>query len=149
MSLEQTLRDSRWKKRVLLVAAPTAEHADFKTQKALLAANATELAERDFLVVDAVLDQLSAADKQFLLKKIGVQAGQFSAVLIGKDGGVKEKSRRPIAPADLLGRWIRCRCGSRRCGGSSAELAKRGNLTPQPPLQKRGGAMDAQISRMS
>jgi hypothetical protein len=103
MSLEQTLRDSRWKKRVLLVATPTAEQVDFKSQKALLAAKSAELDERDFLVVDAVHDQLSAADKQFLMKKIGVQAGQFAAVLIGKDGGVKEKSSRPMQPADLFG----------------------------------------------
>ncbi|WP_426061738.1 DUF4174 domain-containing protein [Hymenobacter sp. B1770] len=103
MSLEQTLRDSRWKKRVLLVAAPTAEQADFKSQKALLAANKAELAERDFLLMEVLYDQLSAADKEFLLKKIGVQPSQFAAVLIGKDGGVKQKSRRPIAPADLFG----------------------------------------------
>ena len=103
MSLEQTLRQSRWKKRVLLVAAPNAEQVDFKTQKALLAANRAELAERDFLVLDVLYSQLSAADQQFLSKKIGVQPPSFTVVLIGKDGGVKEKSNHPIASADLFG----------------------------------------------
>jgi hypothetical protein len=103
MSLEQTLRQSRWKKRVLLVAAPNAEQVDFKTQKALLAANRAELAERDFLVLDVLYSQLSAADQQFLSKKIGVQPPSFTVILIGKDGGVKEKSNRPIPPADLFG----------------------------------------------
>ncbi|MBF9236510.1 DUF4174 domain-containing protein [Hymenobacter sp. BT683] len=103
MSLEQILRESRWKYRVLLIAAPTAEHPDFKTQKALLAAKKTDLAERDFVVVEALYDQLSATDKAFLKSKTGVQPPQFAAVLIGKDGGVKERSRRPIPPADLFG----------------------------------------------
>lgn len=103
MSLEQTLRESRWKNRVLLVAAPTAEQADFKTQKALLAAKQTELAERDFLVLDVLYDHLSATDQQFLTTKIGLQPPKFAAVLIGKDGGVKEKSSLPILPADLFG----------------------------------------------
>jgi hypothetical protein len=103
MSLEQTLRESRWKKRVLLVAAPNARQADFSTQKALLKANEKDLAERDFLVLDVLYDQLSAADQQFLTQKTGIKPPQFAAVLIGKDGGVKEKSSRPIPPADLFG----------------------------------------------
>lgn len=101
--LEQTLRTSRWKKRVLLIAAPNAEQADFKTQKALLAPQQDALAERDFLVLEVLYDQLSAADRAFLGQKIGIQPPQFAAVLIGKDGGVKEKSNRPISPDDLFG----------------------------------------------
>jgi hypothetical protein len=103
MPLEQTLRESRWKKRVLLVAAPSAEQPDFKTQKAMLTANQAGLTQRDFLVLDVLYNQLSDADRQFLMKKIGVQPSGFAVVLIGKDGGVKEKSSRPIQPADLFG----------------------------------------------
>ena len=103
MPLEQTLREYRWKKRVLLLAAPTAEQADFKAQKALLNSEKTGMAARDFVVLEVLYNQLSAADQQFLAKKIGVLAPHFAAVLIGKDGGVKEKSRRPIPPAALFG----------------------------------------------
>jgi hypothetical protein len=103
MPLEQTLRESRWKKRVLLITAPNAEQADFKTQKALLAANQQELAERDFLVLEVPYDQLSPNDKQALMQKVGLKLPKFAVVLIGKDGGVKEKSYRPIQPADLFG----------------------------------------------
>ena len=101
--VEQTLRTSRWQKRVLLLAAPTAEQADFKQQKALLAAAGSELAARDFLVLEILFNQLTDADKQFLIRKFGIQSPQFVAVLIGKDGGVKQKSSRPIPPADLFG----------------------------------------------
>ncbi|MBO2012695.1 DUF4174 domain-containing protein [Hymenobacter negativus] len=102
MPLEKTLRESRWKKRVLLIAAPNAEQADFKTQKALLAATKEELAERDFLVLELLYDHLSADDREFLTRKMEIQSPAFSVVLIGKDGGVKEKSSRPISPAALF-----------------------------------------------
>lgn len=103
MPLEQTLREYRWKKRVLLLTAPTAEQADFKTQKALLATEQAGMAARDFIVVEVFYNQLTAADQQFLTKKIGVSPPQFAALLIGKDGGEKERSLRPISPAALFG----------------------------------------------
>jgi hypothetical protein len=101
-TLEQILKENRWKKRVLLVAAPTTEQAGFRAQKALLAPQSAQLAERDFLVLDVVYDDLSEADLQFLAKQLGISGSQFAAVLIGKDGGVKIKSARPIAPASLF-----------------------------------------------
>ena len=103
MPLEQTLRGYRWKNRVLLLAAPTPDQVDFKTQKALLNAEKVGMAARDFVVLEVFYDQLSAPDQQFLTKKTGVSPPQFAAVLIGKDGGVKELSRRPISPAALFG----------------------------------------------
>jgi hypothetical protein len=103
MPLEQTLREYRWKKRVLLLAAPTAEQADFKTQKVLLNTEKAEMDARDFVVLEVFYNQISATDQHFLAKKIGASSPQFAAVLIGKDGGVKEKSSRPIPPADLFG----------------------------------------------
>lgn len=102
MPLQQALREYHWKKRVLLLAASTAEQADFKTQKALLNAEKAEMDARDFVVLEVFYNQLSTTDQQFLTKKIGVSAPKFAAVLIGKDGGVKEKSTRPIPPAALF-----------------------------------------------
>ncbi|UOQ96825.1 DUF4174 domain-containing protein [Hymenobacter sp. 5317J-9] len=103
MSLQQTLRESHWKKRVLLLAAPNAQQADFKQQQALLASQQAALAERDFLVLPVLYEQLSAADTQFLTREIGIKLPAFAVVLIGKDGGVKERSNRPIQPENLFG----------------------------------------------
>jgi hypothetical protein len=102
-SLQQTLRESRWKKRVLLIAASNAGQADFQQQKSLLAAREAALTERDFLVVEVRYEQISAADQQFLKRELGIQPPAFAVVLIGKDGGVKEKSGRPITPEALFG----------------------------------------------
>ena len=101
--LDQTLRASRGKKRVLLITAPNAGQADFRTQKALLAAHPQELADRDLLVLEVLYDRISAADRQVLRQRIGPELPGFCVVLIGKDGGVKEKSKRPILPANLFG----------------------------------------------
>ena len=100
--LNQTLRESRGKKRVLLIIAPNAGQADFKTQKTLLAAHPQGLADRDLLVLEVLYDQLSAADRQALRQRVGLELPGFCVALIGKDGGVKEKSQRPITPASLF-----------------------------------------------
>ena len=101
--LEQTLRESIGKKRVLLIAASNAKQPDFKTQKALLATHQQELADRDFLVLEVLYDQISATDRQTLTQRIGPELPTFCVVLIGKDGGAKEKSMRFILPAALFG----------------------------------------------
>lgn len=101
-SLEQTLRESRWQKRVLLVAAPNATQVDFRQQQALLAAAKTQLNNRDFMVVNLFYDQLTAADQQFLAQKTSIRPPTFAVVLIGKDGDVKEKSTQVITPAALF-----------------------------------------------
>jgi hypothetical protein len=100
---KETLRENRWKKRVLLVAAPNARQADFQHQLSLLATQEAGLAARDFLVLPVLYEQLSAADQQFLQREMGVQPPAFAVMLIGKDGGVKEKNSRPIKPENLFG----------------------------------------------
>ena len=101
--LEQTLYAVQGKKRVLLVAAPTAANADFQAQRTLLAGQQAQLDERDFLVINLAYDRLSTADKQFFARKTGLNSTSFSVVLIGKDGGVKLTSARPISSATLFG----------------------------------------------
>ena len=102
-TLAQTLKARRWQKRVLLLLAPTATTPDYIRQKALLNAASAELRERDFLVLDVLADQLSAADQRFLQQEFQLSAKQFAVVLIGKDGGVKRTEARPIGPKELFG----------------------------------------------
>jgi hypothetical protein len=102
-SLAQTIKANRWKKRILLVVAPTAADPDYQRQKTLLAAAPAGLRERDFLVLDVLYDQLSAADQRFLQQEMELPNRRFAVVLIGKDGGVKQTKTRPIATAELFG----------------------------------------------
>lgn len=100
--LAATIRAQRWQKRVLLLVAPSAQNPDFQTQKALLAPEAAGLRNRDFLLLEAPYDQLPAADQQFLTRKLGLAAGRFAVVLIGKDGGVKRLENKPLAAAAVF-----------------------------------------------
>jgi hypothetical protein len=102
-SLAETIRASRWRQRVLLVAAPTATLAAFQTQHELLAPAARQLQERDMLVLDVLHDHLSPADRQYLQRELGLHLTGFEVVLIGKDGGVKQRSTKPLAPEALFG----------------------------------------------
>lgn len=102
-SLAATIRDSRWQKRVLLLAAPRADEAAFQKQKQLLAAASGGLQERDLLVLDVLGDQLAPADRQYLQQELKLKINGFEVVLIGKDGGVKERSTHPLAPETLFG----------------------------------------------
>lgn len=101
-SLAETIRAARWQKRLLLVAAPTAAQADFQRQKQLLATDPASLQERDLLVLDVPYDQLAPADQQYLRQQLQLKLSGFEVVLIGKDGGVKERSTHPLAPAALF-----------------------------------------------
>ena len=101
-SLAQTLRQSHWQKRVLLIGAPTASEANFQHQKQLLADAAAQLKDRDFLVLELPYDKLPTADQQYWQKQLGQSLTHFAVVLIGKDGGVKRTSAQPLPPADLF-----------------------------------------------
>lgn len=100
--LAATLRASRWQHRLLLVGAPTAGQAAFQAQKKLLATAAAGLAERDFQVLEVPYDQLTPADRQCWTRQLGQPLAGFRVVLIGKDGGVKQVSARPLPPASLF-----------------------------------------------
>ncbi|WP_185281077.1 DUF4174 domain-containing protein [Hymenobacter sp. NBH84] len=102
-SLSATLKANRWKKRVLLLHAPTADDATLKRQRALLAAQPEGMRARDMLVLDVIESQLNAADRQYARQELKLSADSFTVLLIGKDGGVKQRSATPIPPDALFG----------------------------------------------
>ncbi|RZK29530.1 MAG: DUF4174 domain-containing protein, partial [Hymenobacter sp.] len=98
-----TLSANRWKKRILLVGAPTASQPELAQQKKLFATATAPLQERDLLVLQLLYDQLSPADRQYWARELKQPLTGFAVVLIGKDGGVKRTETQPLAPADLFG----------------------------------------------
>jgi hypothetical protein len=102
------LRDYRWKQRVLVVFAPDAAAPAYQAQRAELARHAADLAARDVRVL-FVLDAPPPGDTsaepparaRALRRALGVPGAEFRAVLVGKDGGVKRRSRAPLT-ADAL-----------------------------------------------
>ncbi|RZK86996.1 MAG: DUF4174 domain-containing protein [Hymenobacter sp.] len=101
--LAATLRANRWQHRLLLIGAPTASTADFQRQKELLATASAGLAARDFKVLEIAYDQLSPADRQCWTQQLGQPLSGFAVVLVGKDGGVKRTSTKPLPADDFFG----------------------------------------------
>lgn len=88
----------RWKSRLLVVAAPSADHPGAIEQRRLFAAARAEARDRDLVLVEASGDGPRAAE---IRRRFGIPAGAFRAVLVGKDGGAKLASPNPI-PAERL-----------------------------------------------
>jgi len=67
--------------------------------------------DRELMVLEIIEQGQSRAGNQLLSeksvqairKRLGVQAGTFQVLLIGKDGGVKLRSREPVSVNDLFG----------------------------------------------
>ncbi|MBC6610693.1 DUF4174 domain-containing protein [Hymenobacter sp. BT507] len=102
-SLSATLKANRWKKRVLLLYAPTADDATLKRQRALLAAQPEGMRARDMLVLDVIESQLSTTDRHYAHQELKLPADRFTVLLVGKDGGVKQRSATPLPPDALFG----------------------------------------------
>jgi hypothetical protein len=102
-TLAQTLRANRYKKRILLVGAPTASAPELAQQKKLLASAGPQLQDRDLLLLQLLYSQLAPADRQYWTQELKQSLTSFSVVLIGKDGGVKLTQLQPVTPADLFG----------------------------------------------
>lgn len=104
------LEDYEWKKRLLLIFAPAANHPSFKIQRKRMKDKSPETAERDLMVVDVfetgeshaegvALDEKTSAS---LRDRFKIEAGQFVVLLIGKDGTEKFRGREPVAPTDIF-----------------------------------------------
>jgi hypothetical protein len=102
-----TVAEMRWERRVLLLSAPRADDAGLAGQRRALAGWDAAARERDLAVVTIVGDRVSGADDGAagLRKRYRLPAGRFVAILIGKDGGEKLRSAKPIA-AEVLAETI-------------------------------------------
>jgi hypothetical protein len=100
-----------WKNRLLFIFAPDRNHPDFSDLHQSLKANRDQIAERD-LVVFEILEsgparmnsELLALDTaQMLRKKVKAPSGEFTVILVGKDGGVKLNRHERTELKDIFG----------------------------------------------
>jgi len=94
-----------WKRRVLILSAPSASDPALATQRRLLSGWKRDAADRDLTIVEVVGNAVRGAgdDAQHLRAHYRVTARAFAAVLVGKDGRVAKHSAKPIASGDLQG----------------------------------------------
>jgi hypothetical protein len=112
------LSEVQWERRVLLLFAPAAQDARYRAQlQRLRAAPDSALAERDLMLVtlpatgtpqrrswdaESQAQPVSAESAARLRERLGVTAGDFAFVLVGKDGTEKRRDRAPVAPEAIF-----------------------------------------------
>jgi hypothetical protein len=103
-----TLAEERDQHRVLLIGAPSADDRRLLEQLRIVHDHAEEAADRD-LVAIAVPEsgtpptslRLTASDWAEVQRRFHLASGSFAVLLLGKDGGEKLRSGKPI-PFDRL-----------------------------------------------
>ncbi len=104
------LASYRDRKRVLVLFAPAAGDASLAAEDAAVRAHAAGVADRDLVVVRALEAgestadgrSLGAADAAALRRRLGAEAGRFTAVLVGKDGHVAFRAPAPVVAGRLF-----------------------------------------------
>ncbi|MCK7592635.1 DUF4174 domain-containing protein [Pseudomarimonas salicorniae] len=118
------LADWRWQARLLLVFAPDATHPDLLRQRELVAGAAAGARERELLVIEVAGDEVTpapggtapaAAD---LRRHFSVPATDFAVLLVGKDGGVKQRAQSALEACALFARIDLMPMRRRESGGS-------------------------------
>ena len=102
-----SLGDYQWGKRLLVVNSPAPDEPKFARQLQQVAATGREFGERDLVLISLATDGTSLAGKRKLdptqveeiRAALGIDAGAFSVLLVGKDGTVK-LSKNTIVPMD-------------------------------------------------
>ncbi|MDX2156711.1 MAG: DUF4174 domain-containing protein [Hyphomicrobiaceae bacterium] len=99
----------KWKYRPLVVFAGEAEASGLTRQEAIVASLRPAFIDRRIVVITVIGENVSAdlgppptMSAAALRMRFGVAPGVFKVVLVGKDGGVKLASTRPIAGRTLF-----------------------------------------------
>jgi hypothetical protein len=102
-----SLGDYQWENRLLVVSSPAPDEPKLARQLQQVAATGTEFEERDLVLISLATDGTSLAGKRKLdptqveeiRAALGIDAGAFAVLLVGKDGTVK-LSKNTIVPMD-------------------------------------------------
>jgi hypothetical protein len=94
----QDLNSYRWKNRLVLVFAPEASHPLAMAQHQLLDAHQAGLTDRAVEVL-----WLNPTLHQALYTQYRIDTRAFGVILVGKDGGEKLRSEKPVTAEALFG----------------------------------------------
>ncbi len=99
-----SLASLRDRARPLLIFAPRPDDPQLEIQLRRLHDDAAEVSERDVVVIDVPYESpattaslLTPDDAQAARRRFNVAPGDFAVILIGKDGGEKLRSSKPLS----------------------------------------------------
>ena len=101
----------KWKNRLLLVFAPSTSNEEYEKQLRLLEGLELDFEDRDLLLgkfleqEEGELDDATVFPKEAAKLRDDFGAGKFAVVLVGKDGGEKFRTKKPV-PAEEIFRRI-------------------------------------------
>lgn len=90
----------QWKQRLLVVFAPQGDDRAYLAQQRLIEGSAALLTERDLIVLHVVATA-NAGDAVAARQRFQVASSQFTLVLVGKDGSVKQQWHQPTALSEI------------------------------------------------
>lgn len=100
----------KWKYRPLLVFAQSASINALTGQRAIINEKQAGVQERDMVVVYVVGATVETdfgpgpgRSASSLRRRYGIKDGDFTVILVGKDGGAKLRKNQPISTATLFG----------------------------------------------
>jgi hypothetical protein len=101
----------RWKSRILLIFAPSADSKAYKQQTREFEGQKDGILDRDLIILElleiretrAGTKPLSERVARQMRRQFDVGAGEFVLILIGKDGTVKLRSNQPVVISKLFG----------------------------------------------
>ena len=107
---EVDLGGYKWKNRLLFVFSPAESHADYKTQKTEIEDQMSEVEDRDLTVFTVLAEgesnigKSTMSDKasEYLRNQFGIESGQLTVILIGKDGGEKLRSKGHVPMEEIF-----------------------------------------------
>jgi hypothetical protein len=99
------LKPFQWQARLLVVTAPRRDDADLRAQDAILEAESDGQAEREIKLIRLIGSQgPPGVDATALRERLSLPPDRFEVVLVGKDGAVALRRRKPIPLGDLFSR---------------------------------------------
>lgn len=101
----------KWKNRLLFLFSPTRSHPNFDTLRKSLAAQKSGVADRDLVVFEILKSGSSRINTEYmdpqtaqsLRERFDVSPGQFTVILMGKDGGTKLNRNEETQLVDIFG----------------------------------------------
>jgi len=105
------LTSYQWKNRVIIIFANSPANEYYRMQTGELETRTEDVLDRDLIVLELFENERSRMGDVFLpddavknLRELfSAEKGRFQFILVGKDGGVKLRSDKPVPAAELFG----------------------------------------------